>query len=157
MITGLQHVGIYVEDIEQSIAFYERVLGFHLACRGSAMEGELPLTLIFMKHPSGIVIELLHCEGKNPKQSALATPNHICLRTDDAAKMYKELEKQGVAFECEPFTAPFGYDRPMAKEDMDIFRSPSPKGAKMQLFFLRGPSGERIEIMADNLGWETDN
>ena len=154
MVTGLQHIGIYVENVEESIEFYECALGFHLACRGSAMEGDLPLTLIFLKHPSGIVLELLHCAGKKPRQAALATPNHICLRTDDAAKMCEALKKHGVAFECEPFTAPFAYDAPMSKDDMGIFRSPSPNGAKMQLFFLRGPSGERIEIMADNLGWD---
>ena len=154
MLTGLQHIGIYVEDMEEATNFYKSVFDFKEVSRSNAMEGDLPLLIVFMKHSSGIKLELLHTEGKNPKQSASATPNHLTFRVDDAEAAYNKLKEHGVNLETPVLSAPLGFDTPLKSEDMDVFRSGSNKGAKVQIFFLRGPSGERIEIMADNIGWE---
>ena len=45
----LQHAGIYCRDIEESIAFYEDVLGCRLMFRSDAMEGDKPLKMAWMR------------------------------------------------------------------------------------------------------------
>jgi catechol 2,3-dioxygenase-like lactoylglutathione lyase family enzyme len=152
MITGLHHAGIYCRDIEESIEFYAEVLGFRLIFRCDAMEGDKPLKIAFIRHDSGFCIELLEQVDKSTMESTLKSPNHLALRTDDADAMAAVLKKHRVAFECEPFTAPLRFKQPLDSRDIDVFTKTSPMGTQVRIFFFRGPSNERIEIMADNVG-----
>ena len=56
----LQHAGIYCRDIDESIAFYEDVLGCKLLFKSDAMEGDKPLKMAWMKG-MGTAFELLEC------------------------------------------------------------------------------------------------
>lgn len=152
MITGLHHTGIYCNNIDESIAFYSEVFGFHLVYKSDAMEGDKPLKMAFIKHESGFSIELLEQQDKSSMEGTLVSPNHIALRTDDADAMAEILKKHGVSFECEPFTAPIPFNEPLDARDTDVFTKLSAAGVQVRIFFVRGPSNERIEIMADNIG-----
>ena len=44
----MQHAGIYCRDIDESIAFYQDVLGCELLFRSDAMEGDKPLKMAWM-------------------------------------------------------------------------------------------------------------
>lgn len=152
MITGLHHIGIYCNDITESIKFYEEVLGFHLVFKSEAMEEDKPLKMAFIKHKTGFFIELLEQEDKSNMASTLISPNHLALRTDDADAMAEILKKYSVSFECEPFTAPVQFRTALDKRDSDVFAKCSSEGVKVRIFFFRGPNNERIEVMADNIG-----
>jgi catechol 2,3-dioxygenase-like lactoylglutathione lyase family enzyme len=152
MITGLHHAGIYCKDIEESIEFYTKVLGFRLVFQCDAMEGDKPLQIAFIRHDSGFCIELLEQVDKSSMESILKSPNHLALRTDDADAMAEVLKKQNVTFECEPFTAPMKFKQPLHTGDLDVFKKTSQAGTQVRIFFFRGPNNERIEIMADNVG-----
>ncbi|HEX3011246.1 MAG TPA: VOC family protein [Syntrophomonadaceae bacterium] len=152
MITGMHHIGIYCNNIEESIKFYEEVLGFHLVFKSEAMEGDKPLKMAFIKHKTGFFIELLEQENKSSMASTLISPNHLALRTDDADAMAEILKKYQVSFECEPFTAPIQFRAVLDERDSDVFTECSANGVKVRIFFFRGPNNERIEVMADNIG-----
>jgi lactoylglutathione lyase len=152
MISGLHHVGIYCKNIDESIAFYQEVFGFHLVYKSEAMEGDKPLKMAFIKHESGFFIELLEQEDKSSMAGTLISPNHIALRTKDADAMAEILKKHGVTFECEPFVAPISFNEPLDARDTDVFTKLSAAGVQVKIFFVRGPNNERIEIMADNIG-----
>jgi|GEM_PF-368437 Lactoylglutathione lyase and related lyases len=152
MITGMHHVGIYCKDIDESIKFYERALGFRLIFQSEAMEGDKPLKMAFIKHDSGLIIELLEQEDKSSMAGTMISPNHLALRTDDADAMYEILKKYNVSFECEPFTAPIQFAAALDEANLDVFKKCSSDGVQVRIFFFRGPNNERIEIMADNIG-----
>jgi Lactoylglutathione lyase and related lyases len=152
MITGLHHIGIYCNNIEESIKFYKEVLGFHLVFMTEAMEGDKPLKMAFIRHDSGFFIELLEQVDKNSMANTLLSPNHLALRTDDADTMFEILEKHQVTFECKPFTAPLSFKSPLSERDSNLFIEHSPKGVQVKIFFFRGPNQERIEVIADNIG-----
>ena len=57
MITGLDHIGIRVEDIDSQRAFYE-TLGFNVA--GSFEAASIALHGVMMRKQGGVGVELLH-------------------------------------------------------------------------------------------------
>ncbi|HWQ74962.1 MAG TPA: VOC family protein [Syntrophomonas sp.] len=152
MMKGLHHIGIYCYDLEESIRFYEKALGFRLIFTCDAMEGEKPLKIAFVKHPSGFYIELLEQADKSSMAGTLTSPNHVALRTDDADAMAAALRKYNIQYECEPFTAPMQFQNALPEADKDVFTACSPQGAQVRIFFFRGPNNERFEVMADNVG-----
>lgn len=152
MFEGLQHIGIYCYDIEESAKFYTEVLGFDSVFRCDAMEGDKPLKIHFIKHPAGFFIELLEQEDKSAMEAIAASPNHVALRVKDADAVAAALSEHKVEFECRPFTAPMRFQSPIAAENSDVFTSFNEVGTKVRIFFFRGPNHERFEVMADDIG-----
>ena len=122
MITGIAHVGLYIKDIEQSIRFYEEVLGFEMIRRFTSLEGNL---MAFMKS-GNLVIELIqHVEWMDRRDGLF---DHIAMEVADIEAVSKELEEKGILFEDAIY-----YDRLVTDA-----------GVKYQAF--RGPDGEHLEI-----------
>ena len=69
MESVFHHVGIYCRDIEESIAFYEDVLGCRLLFESDAQEGDKPLKMAWLKR-GDLVFELLECEDKATCEAA---------------------------------------------------------------------------------------
>ena len=151
MIQNTHHICIYCFDVDESVKFYTEILGFHSVCRCKAMEGDRPLILHYVKR-GDIVIELAEQTDKSKLHLVAELPCHIALRTDDADALYAHLQAKGVQLECEPFTAPLGFDRPLTAADDAVFTCHDEAGAQARIFFFRGPAGERFEVMADNIG-----
>ena len=82
MESVFHHVGIYCRDIEESIAFYEDVLGCRLLFESDAQEGDKPLKMAWLKR-GDLVFELLECEDKATCEAAGSCLNHVALRVDD--------------------------------------------------------------------------
>lgn len=59
----LQHAGIYCRNIDESIAFYEDVLGCGSFSSPTPWKGDKPLKMAWMKG-RGTAFELLECEDK---------------------------------------------------------------------------------------------
>lgn len=151
MKLNYQHAGVYCRDIDASIAFYEEVLGCRLLFKSDAMEGDKPLKMAWIKG-MGTVLELLEFEDKSTCDAAAQCLNHLALRVDDMDEFVAFLNEKGVAIEAGPFDPPLSFDRPLGPEDADVFTTYGDAGAQLRIMFFRGPSGERFEVLQDNIG-----
>ena len=150
MELSCQHVGMYCRDIDESIAFYEDVLGCRLLFKSEAMEGDKPLKMAWMRGV-GTVFELLECDDKSTCDAAASTLNHLALRVDDMDAFVAHLAEKGIAIEAGPFDPPLEFDRPLSEEDSDVFIKYGDAGAQLRIMFFRGPGGERFEVLQDNI------
>ncbi|MEF9877024.1 MAG: VOC family protein [Gordonibacter sp.] len=150
MKLGFQHVGIYCRDIDESISFYEEIFGCRILFRADATEGDKPLKMAWIKG-MGIVFELLECEDKTTCDAARRCLNHLALRVDDMDEFVAHLNASGVAIEAGPFDPPMEFDRPLSEKDSDVFIAFGDTGAQLRIMFFHGPSGERFEIVQDNI------
>jgi lactoylglutathione lyase len=95
-ITSIAHIAITVKDMEKSLDFYTRALGFK-----KAFEIPDPKTggpwINYLHIGGGQFIELFYDGRKdNPWSEELRGFNHICLRVDDIHAVAEELKKAGV-------------------------------------------------------------
>lgn len=133
---GLHHVGIFTSDLQKSEAFYRDVFGFEVVFRvDGGDEGDFDIT--FMEK-GALRIELVQ-----PKESARPVDaeamnclNHIAMQCSDTQAAVKALKEKGAALETE--TDQYVRDFGAPGRDIDIV-------------FLRGPAGERIELYQDVL------
>ncbi len=146
------HIGAYCNDIEESIGFYTDVLGFRHLFSTETMEGDKPLKMAWVKSDDGVVIELLEQEDKATIEAAKACLNHFAVRVEDMDAIVERLGEKGVAIEAGPFDALCPFDRPLGAADSDVFVAYGDGGAKLRIMFFRGPGGERIEAVQDNIG-----
>ena len=150
MELSFQHAGVYCRDIDESIAFYEKVFGCKLLFRSDAMEGDKPLKMAWIRG-AGCVLELLECDDKSTCDFAASCLNHLAIRVNDMDAFVAHLDELGVAIEAGPFDPPLEFDRPLGAEDADVFTTYGDAGAQLRIMFFRGPSGERFEIVQDNI------
>lgn len=150
MESVFHHAGIYCRDIEESITFYEDVLGCRLLFRSDALEGDKLLKMAWAMR-GDLVFELLECEDKRTCEAAANCLNHVALRVDDMDGFVAHLGEKGVAVEAGPFDPPLEFDRPLAGDDADVFTVCGEGGAQLKIMFFRGPGGERFEAVQDNL------
>ncbi len=144
------HAGVYCRDIDESVAFYEKVFGCRLMFRSDAMEGDKPLKMAWIKG-AGYVLELLESEDKSTCDAAASCLNHLAIRVSDMDEFVARLVSLGIAIEAGPFDPPLAFDRPLSDEDADVFTTYGDAGAQLRILFFRGPSGERFEIVQDNI------
>ncbi len=126
---GLAHIGVFTPDLERSKNFYIHDLGFELEYETTLQKSEnLKLEMAFVRLDN-LVIELLE-----PSDSTMIKPesggavNHIAIEVEDLPGIVKELKGKGIVFETEELSY-------MEK----LFRG-------VRNIFLRGPSGERLEL-----------
>lgn len=147
------HLGIYCYSIEESVKFYEEVLGFKLLYTTSAMEGDKPLKMAWIGHPCGLNIELLEQEDKSVVDANKHTQNHFTFRVDDVDAFVEHLQKHNVTIEAGPFDADMAFGPEITDSiRKDLFRVSGPKGAKLKILFFRGPGNERFEVLEDTIG-----
>ncbi len=124
-ITGINHVGLRVRDLEASRAFYEK-LGFEF------IVGPIgPEPVAVMLHPSGVNINfILNASEAASKENLLMDApekhtgfTHIALEITDRSEVVEHLEKVGI-----PIT-----------ETVEL-----PDGTVF--FFVRDPDGNVIEL-----------
>lgn len=146
------HHGVYCNDIDESIGFYTDVLGFRHLFSTETMEGDKPLKMAWVKSNDGVIIELLEQEDKATIDAAHKCLNHFAVRVPDMDVIVDRLNERDVAIEAGPFDALCPFDRPLGPEDADVFTVFGDGGAKLKIMFFRGPGGERIEAVQDNIG-----
>lgn len=120
-INGLAHFGLYINDMERSVAFY-RLLGFEPFF--STNNDGFPVTFI---RNNDCVLELVQFpEGLKREDGWF---DHVALSVTDIDGVKAELEAKGISFEEDSYTfAPQCFEN----------------GSKWVLF--RGPDGEHIEL-----------
>ena len=87
MLLGIDHIEIIVRDVEESVAFYEK-LGFEILLRSSHHGGSAELKLPGDNQP---VIEIHKVTGEEN-----VGINHIAFKVDSAQNTLQEITKQGV-------------------------------------------------------------
>lgn len=119
LFEGLDHIGIKTPDLEKGIHFYTEVLGFILINRIKPGNVEL----VFLKLGE-LVVELV--EVRDGSLFGDGAVNHLALRVSDIFRAVEVLKTHQV--DC------------ISEEPMSI-------GPNRYNFFLRGPSGEKIELL----------
>lgn len=123
-VNKIEHVGIYVTALEDSIEFYVRVIGLkHLYTIGEVGD---PLRLAFLAFPGQetVEIELVYKEGAEelPREGKV---NHIAFTVSGIEYEYSRIAGLG-----------------LSGLDPEIRSLPNGN----QFFFFNGPDGERIEF-----------
>ncbi|MFZ5814717.1 MAG: VOC family protein [Bacillota bacterium] len=113
----IHHIGIMVSDIERSVAWYQRVLGFRVADRR-----ELGRTRLAFLELAGAQIELIQQEGSCAAEGIV---NHIAFAVDDLDAAMARLRAEGVSL---------GDERVIPIWD----------GGRV--LFFEGPDGEVLEL-----------
>ncbi len=144
MITGCDHIGIQVRDVEQSTRFYEEHLGFERVARWSMSQpyvqkivGYYPdvvLEIAMLTIPgTDVFLEILEYRNveKTPVDPATANPGtgHFCLFCDNLDELYQSLVTKGVEFVSEVQT-------PVAGPN---------KGGR--IVYMKDPDGIRVELV----------
>ena len=126
-ITGLAHIGVFVQDIEVSKKFYTEILSFecYFECGIDTDDGVIKVAFI---RRGSCVIELVEFPAHD-KRSTDGVIAHIALNVNDINLIQICLEKKGIKFETEkPVELPM------------VFAN----GVKY--INLEGPDGEVIEL-----------
>jgi catechol 2,3-dioxygenase-like lactoylglutathione lyase family enzyme len=116
-ITGFNHSGFVVQDIERMVGFYRDVLGLTVVRETDSVappEGNhtgIPnahRTLVFIGAPTGEhQLELVHYIDPPSPDGARADRNqlgaaHVCFNVEDLPGLYERLAAQGVRFVTPP-------------------------------------------------------
>jgi lactoylglutathione lyase len=95
-ITGIAHLAITVKDMEKSLDFYTRALGFKKAFEIPDPQTGKPW-IQYLHIGGGQFIELFYNGTKdNPWSEDLRGFNHICLNVDDIHAVVGRLKQAGV-------------------------------------------------------------
>jgi lactoylglutathione lyase len=118
IVKGLAHIGIFVKDLDASVAFYKR-LGFTLD------KAEYTGTRLAFISAGNCFIELI--ENKNIAARAAGTVDHIAMEIDDIADAVARANAGGLNI-----------------DESKINSAPILGGIKN--VFFDGPDGERLEF-----------
>jgi len=120
MIKGIGHAAFYVSDMDKSLNFYCKILGFSLAFEMKDDEGRPWIN--YLKIKEGQFIELFYGD---PIQVKGQSYSHLCLVVDDINKIALRIKDCGIELDIEP------------KQGKD---------SNWQCW-VRDPDGNRIEFM----------
>ncbi|MBQ9989149.1 MAG: VOC family protein [Clostridia bacterium] len=123
---ALDHIGMMVSDVDESLAFYHDHFGFEAGDR-AVIPRDGGLATLQYAHKDGITLEFVQPHAGYTPQGA--PPIHISFRVKDINAEIARLKAEGVVF-----------DR--ADEVPLTGRTP-----KHRLAFCVGPAMERIELM----------
>jgi len=135
-IEGLHHIGVYTRSVDESLAFYTRVLDFREEWRGVVDHptGELDVAII---SAGDCVIELVRPADLSRVASEAGPVQHVALKVSHIEKHVEELEGKGIKLQ------------PPKIESLPTLL----RGVKH--IFLYGPSGERVELIEEENGRDT--
>ncbi len=114
------HVGIVVNDMDESVKFYAEVLGCKVHTQ--QLEGEVQFTLLKAGTQEIELLKFTH-DSKERKEGVIS---HIAFRVEDMEKEINRLKTLGVKLATD--------------EPREVFNG-------MKIFFFAGPSGEAIEFV----------
>ncbi len=141
MITGFNHTGIVVHDIDAMAKFYTEVLGLKklgevdsVAPAGGDHTGfpGAKRKLVFVGYPDGHRIELVKYHNPSEKPGHLDRNHlgtaHICFNVKDLAATHRDFSKKGVRFQTE------------------VRWRDTPQG-RMGIVYARDPEGNWLEFI----------
>jgi len=124
IIGRLDHVGLMVIDMDESLAWYREVLGATVRDEWADAESGMRWAHLDL---GPLTLELVLRPGLEPRTAPVAGFHHVAIEVDDCAATVADLEARGVAV----MFAPSYFDR----HDMDWA-------------FVTDPSGNVLEILS---------
>ena len=102
MLKGMAHLALTVKDMEKSLDFYCKALGFK-----KAFEIERPNTggpwIVYLHLADRQFVELFYNGTEdNPWNSAQRGFNHVCFEVDDIQKAAEHIKSSGYELDSEP-------------------------------------------------------
>lgn len=122
-VKKMDHVGVMVSDLEDSLTFYQKVVGMELKDQFTIANGSRTLAFLGFNGTDETELELVY--GGNPDLPSEGKVNHIAFLVDDIEEEFKRLQGLDIVFiSDEIVTLPNGYRN----------------------FFVQGPDGEKVEF-----------
>jgi lactoylglutathione lyase len=119
----MDHVGVYVNNLEASLSFYQEVVGMEVKDQFTIANGALTLAFLGFNGSNETELELVY--GGNPNLPEEGKVNHVAFLVDDIEEEFNRLKGLDVSFISEEVdTLPNGYRN----------------------FFVNGPDGEKVEF-----------
>ncbi|GHU69491.1 lactoylglutathione lyase [Spirochaetia bacterium] len=101
-ITSIAHLAVTARDMEKSLDFYTRILGFKKVFEIPNPKDGSPW-INYLHIDGNQFIELFYNGTKdNPWEGTLRGFNHICLEVDDIFKVCEDIKKAGYTLDVEP-------------------------------------------------------
>jgi catechol 2,3-dioxygenase-like lactoylglutathione lyase family enzyme len=142
LVSGLNHTGIVVNDLEKMVSFYCGDLGLiehHRSESNAPPEGNHTgisgsrRTLVFIGFENGHRIELVKyhepTSASRDEDMIREGTNHICFNVDDIEKLQADLTAKGIEFVTDPIIS---------------FRA---DGTRHGIVYARDPEGNWIEFI----------
>ncbi|MDF2524397.1 MAG: hypothetical protein K0R31_2038 [Clostridiales bacterium] len=131
---GLAHIGIHTFDIEASKKFYIENLGFEFVYEKLQDAAGNKWTMFSFVNLNGLVVEFIqHSDEELNKKGNSGSCDHIAIEVKNLDGIMSDLKEKGIIFE---------FEKP--RVNLKMFNG-------IQVNFLRGPSGERLELF-EHLG-----
>ncbi|NHC41622.1 VOC family protein [Bacillus sp. MM2020_1] len=122
-VKKMDHVGVYVNDLDSALAFYQEVVGLKVKDQFTIADGSITLAFLGFNVSDETELELVY--GGNPNLPTEGRVNHIAFLVDDIEEEFNRLKGLNVVFiSDEIVTLPNGYRN----------------------FFVQGPDGEKVEF-----------
>ena len=122
MILNVRHTGLVVKDLNASLDFYTKKLGFTVKIQAHENKEfidtilglhDSDLTTVKLALKDGAMIELLDFKADTNKivnrQIFDTGPTHIAFTVDDLDKIYEIFSQDGIEFISKPKISPDGY------------------------------------------------
>ena len=126
-VEGLFHIAVYTKDVDDSIAFYSKLLGFQVDWRGMGDHptGKIDAAVISL---GDCVIELVRPVDPSRVAKEAGPVQHIALRVSSLQSLMKDLASKGARFEFDEI------------EELPTLLN------GVRHAFIYGPSNERLEL-----------
>jgi lactoylglutathione lyase len=136
MITSFSHIYLPVRDVDESIEFYTRSLGFKLLRKYRMSEGASASAYVEL---GGVLLELMPARGASPADEGRVEPR-IGLTVTDMDAVIGDLRAKGIPVEREPYDARTFWGRQAMVKD--------PSGNGISLREWQAPDNPRFD------GWQ---
>ncbi len=143
-ISRVGHVGIYVADMDRSIAWYRDVLGLTLTGRWPVGGGEMAFMRFTDDHHNIVLSTNPYPVGPEANQGFNAL-QHIAMEMesrDEWLKALAELQRRGVTITCGPLV--HGFEGGTGPGTL-------PEGSGSRSFYFEDPDGNMLELYADSM------
>jgi lactoylglutathione lyase len=118
----IEHVGIVVKDMDESLAFYQNILGLELRMR-ERLNDAVELAFLFFPEQPSVEVELV-CGGTAEGEGIV---NHLAFTVKNIEAELVRLKEAGVTL--------------VDEEPRGIFNN------TVKIAFFEGPNGEKLELV----------
>jgi lactoylglutathione lyase len=102
MLTGITHIALVVDDMEKSLDFYCRVLGFKKAFELPEPKTGAPWIVYLHLNKMQFVELFYNPRADNPSKPFQRGFSHFCLQVDDLQNTADQIKKTGYKLDSEP-------------------------------------------------------
>lgn len=121
------HVCIRVGNLEKSVEFYEKALGYKVSRK---LDNPGDFTLVYLEDPeTGFELELTYNYGVESYEIGNGY-SHFAVKTDDVKKSFERHKEMGITSDDEPYTIP---------------------GGSSSIYFITDPDGYEVEIIGPKI------